>query len=78
MGILSVRSRIRSLESFEAPSHASTKQTGEKSQAEGPQLGAGRVRLAKRGQDGSATTVHNRETHSGLLSSIMLVEDLTR
>jgi len=45
----SVLSRIRSLESFDASSHPSNEQTGEKSQAEGPQLGAGRVRQAKQG-----------------------------
>jgi len=50
------RSRIRSLESFDAPSHASIKQTGEKSQAEGAQLGVGRVWLAKPRQHASGTT----------------------
>ena len=52
----SVRSRIRSLGSFGAPARPSIKQTGEKSQAEGPQLEVGGVRLAKPGQGASATT----------------------
>ena len=52
----SARSRIRSLESINAPSNASIKQTSEKSQAEGAQLGVGRVWLAKPRQRASGTT----------------------
>jgi len=40
----------------DATSRPSIKQTGEESQAEGPQLGVGRVRLTKPGQDASAAT----------------------
>jgi hypothetical protein len=50
------------------------KQTGEKSQAEGPQPGVGGVRLAKPGQGASATTeerVLPFPTHHAIESSTL-------
>jgi len=49
----------------DATSRPSIKQTGEESQAEGPQLGVGRMRLTKPGQDASATAEDQQAASRG-------------